>query len=84
MAKLQNRRLVEIGIAILETLLKSPDGSEIPEGHLYAPLMGKLNLDEFNIVIGSLVEMKLLVKKGLLLSLGERGKELKAKIPAKV
>lgn len=39
--------------AITEAVNSSPNG--LPSGHLYASLMGKMTLDQYNQIIGALI-----------------------------
>lgn len=41
---------------------------QIPEGHLYAQVMGKLTLDQFNMATETLIKQKLIQRKNNVLS----------------
>lgn len=50
--------LLEVGMAIAE-VIRAKGAEGIPSGHLYAQVMGKLDLDTYNTIIASLRRVRL-------------------------
>ena len=60
----QYKAVVALADAITEAINGMPLG--IPAGHLYAMMMQYMTLDQFNMIMSTLVEMKKVKKQGLL------------------
>ena len=64
MTKEQVRAGLEIVLAVSDAIREL---GEVPSGHLYAHLMGKLSIDDYNKIISILVGAKLITNQGHLL-----------------
>ncbi len=59
----------EIALRILKAVAEAiKELGSIPSGHLYARLMGKLTLDQYNLVIGALKKAGLIKEEHYLLT----------------
>lgn len=47
----KNKAALQIAVAVAEAIR---DLGEVPNGHLYARLMGRMSLDAYNAIIGAL------------------------------
>ena len=61
---------IEISRAILETIIEAGEQG-IPSGHLYAMCMGKMSLETYNHIIGTLTQGNLITSSGHLLKATE-------------
>lgn len=69
-----------IAATILSTLNEAPTG-ESPEGFLYAGLMAHVDLSEFQLLTGSMIENGLLERRvGPVLSITEKGRGIAAEV----
>ncbi len=59
----QYKAVLALADAISEAVNSLSNG--IPAGHLYAMMMQYMTLDQFNMIMGTLVEMKKVRKQGL-------------------
>ena len=78
-----NRKQANVYLAtILTTVAEAKDSmlGGIPSGHLYAALMGRMSLEEFNMLIGICKEGGLLIDAHHLLTLTPKGQEMAKKI----
>jgi hypothetical protein len=66
--------------AILETIAELPNGA--PSGHLYAALMGRLELTDYQALVGIAKDAGLVQERGHLLTMTPKGREMVAKITA--
>lgn len=64
---------VRASVAILEAVV---DLGSIPSGHLYAQLMGRMSLENYNAIINGLVKAGMLTDRGHLLEPTAKGREL--------
>lgn len=62
----QYKAIQDIAFAIFDAIKESGDAG-IPSGHLYAALMGKMSLDQYNMFIGALVANKKITNSNHLL-----------------
>lgn len=62
----QRRAVQEIAFAIFDSI-KAAGAQGIPSGHLYAALMGKMTLDQYNMFIGALTKNGYITNTGHLL-----------------
>ncbi len=60
----QYKAVLALADAISEAVNSMPNG--IPAGHLYAMMMQYMTLDQFNMIMSTLVSMKKVRKQGLL------------------
>lgn len=68
----ESDRKIMLALAVLSTVNET---KEAPEGVLYAGLMGMMDLDGFQRIIGGLVETGLLVRRpGPCVAITEKGK----------
>jgi len=72
---MDKQTVVAYMVAILETL-KECNGA--PSGHLYAALMGRLSLHEFEVIVSLTKSMGYVSEKGHFLSLTDEGMRLLA------
>ena len=55
-------------IAAIYSAIEEFGSSGVPSGHLYAAVMGKINLDNYNAIIEVLVKVGKITNKGHLLT----------------
>lgn len=74
----------QINVALAALLTTLADTGEAPEGTLYAAMMSKYSLDQFNSLVGMLKQAGLVTSAYHLCSITPKGRELAAKIMAAV
>jgi hypothetical protein len=73
-----NRQQANIYLATILTTVA--EMGEAPSGHLYAGLMGRMNLDDYNMLIGICKGGSLMTESNHVLTLTAKGQEMVKKI----
>jgi len=84
---MDKKRLTALVIAVLDTVVESKGDvlGGVPEGILYAGLMGEVDLDVFQeIILGTLKKVRLVESNGHLLFATPKGEEVIQEIRAKL
>lgn len=71
-----DRKQANVYLATILTTVAEMPQQEAVSGHLYAALMGKMSLDEYNTLIGLCKSGSLLMERGHVLTLTDKGKVL--------
>lgn len=73
--KEQIQKALELAIALTDTILLTVGENGVPNGHLYARLMGTLNFDQYVSFLGRVKRMGFVVESGNFLTLTESGRK---------
>lgn len=71
----QIQKALELAIALTDTILVSVGENGIPNGHLYARMMGTLSFDQYVAFLGRVKRMGFVEESGNFLTLTESGRK---------
>ena len=75
------RREINVYLAaIITTIADMPEGA--PSGHLYAGLMGQMDLSSYQLLIGVCKDAGLIAESNHLITLTDKGREVVVKLKA--
>lgn len=73
---------VQVAAKIMSSFLGAmiAAGGSIPSGHLYAAVMGHINIDLYDALISKMIEMKYITKSNHLLTITETGRAYESRV----